>query len=134
MKSRFISLKAKRNPITKGGFMSEKAGMGGFGGLFGNKLPMNKAQQRHIFSDRKGHMPDTPRNRQLLIELINDPDCKVGSDANGTIWYAKLLPDGSQFWACVRNGTSQNAGRNEKPREWDDQTGFNKNPFKRELT
>ena len=67
--------------------MCEKGGMGGFGGQIGNRLPSNRAQMMHIFADRPGHLPDTPRNRQTIVELINDPANRAGIDGNGKTWY-----------------------------------------------
>ena len=63
--------------------MCEKGGMGGYGGQSGNRLPQNRSQQKHIFAERSGHLPDTPRNRQAVMELINDPASKVGTDSRG---------------------------------------------------
>ena len=111
--------------------MCEKGSMWGFGGQTGNRLPTNRAQMMHIFADRPGHLPDTPRNRQIIVELINDRENRVGVDGNGKTWYAKTLPDGSQLWASVFGDVLSDAGKNEVPREWNDETGFNRNPFRR---
>ncbi len=110
--------------------MCEKGGMGGYGGQSGNRIPQDRSQQKHIFANRKGHLPDTPRNRQIVMELINDPKSMVGTDSRGNTWYASTGRDGSQLWASVRNGVLQNAGKNEKAREWDDRTGLSGNPFR----
>ena len=110
--------------------MCEKGGMGGFGGQTGNRLPQNPSQQKHIFADRRGHLSDTPRNRQIVMELINDPAAEVGTDGRGNTWYERIQEDGSQLWASVRNGVLQNAGKNEVSREWDERTGLSNNPFR----
>lgn len=110
--------------------MCEKGGMGGYGDQSGNRLPQNRSQQKHIFAERSGHLPDTPRNRQAVMELINDPASKVGTDSRGNTWYSSIQADGSQLWASVRNGVLQDAGKNDIPREWDDRTGFSNNPFR----
>lgn len=84
----------------------------------------------HIFAQRLGHLPDTSRNRQRILELINDEGSKVGIDGHGNTWYAKILEDGSQLWASVQGGVLRDAGKNDAPRQWDNETGFNKNPFR----
>lgn len=104
--------------------------MGGFGGASGNSLPPNSSQTRHIFGNRPGHLPDTPRNRQTLVELANDESHRLGTDKYGNTWYARMEPDGSQTWAVVRNGIIQEGGRNVSPHPWDSETGLNHNPRK----
>lgn len=112
--------------------MCEKGGgMGGYGGTTGNSLPSNPSQTRHIFGDRPGHLPDTPRNRQILMEVANDPDCFVGRSLNGLDWYARIEPDGSQIWVKVYRGTVSDGGVNHTPRQYDLETGFNSNPYKK---
>lgn len=112
--------------------MCEKGGgMGGFGGATGNSLPPNSSQIRHILADRPGHLPDTPRNRQTLVEVANDSDCYVGKSSSGLDWYEKIEPDGSQIWVKVYNGTISDGGINYIPRPFDPETGFNNNPYKR---
>lgn len=105
--------------------------MGGFGGATGNSLPSNPSQIKHIFGDRPGHLTDTPRNRQTLVEVANNPDCYMGGDANGADWYARIEPDGSQIWVKVYNGTISDGGVNATPRPYDPETGLNNNPYKR---
>ena len=46
--------------------------------------------------NKKGHIPDTPKNRDLLQETCNDEHNYLGTDKNGNRWYAQILPDGSQ--------------------------------------
>lgn len=112
--------------------MCEKGGgMGGFGGATGNSLPPNPSQIKHILADRPGHLPDTPRNRQTLVEVANDAGCYVGRDANGVDWYARMEPDGSQTWVKVLGGVIRNGGRNKPPRQYDPTTGFDRNPERR---
>lgn len=104
---------------------------GGFGGSSGNKLPSKDSQLKHIFADRPGHMPDTPRNRQALVEVANDPNCHVGRSSNGLDWYARTEPDGSQIWVKVYEGKISDGGINATPRQYNPQTGFNNNPYRR---
>lgn len=42
------------------------------------QLPSNDAQIRHIFSDREGHLSDTPENRKKLLDLANSPSKYIG--------------------------------------------------------
>lgn len=116
--------------------MCEKGG--GLGGDFkeskGYALPSGAAQLSHMFRDEPGHLPDTPANRQLIVELVNDENNRLGIDHRGLVWYAKNDIDGSQLWASIYKGIVQNCGRNDPPRPWDDETGLSKsinNIFKR---
>lgn len=109
--------------------MCEKGGgMGGFSDTTGNSLPSNDSQIRHIFGNRLGHLPDTPRNRQALVRLANDENHKLGTDKYGNTWYVIARPDGSQTWVTVRNGVIQDGGRNDSSHPWDSETGLNRNP------
>lgn len=111
--------------------MSSKCPTGLFGdGLGGNSLPSNASQLSHIFGNRPGHLPDNPGNRQLLVDVANDPGSYLGADSIGNLWYARVEPDGSQIWVVVRNGVIQNGGKNKPPRDWNSGTGLN-NPLKR---
>jgi filamentous hemagglutinin len=109
--------------------MCEKGGgLGGvFGGQTGNSLPAGSSQLSHIFGDRPGHLPDTPHNRQSIVDLVNDESYRLGTDSRGLTWYARILSDGTQLWASVRNGVVQNCGKNDPPRPWDDETGLSNN-------
>lgn len=112
---------------------------GGFGNTEGAKkqndekqtLPQNEAQLKHIFSGKEGHLSDTAANRVLLINLANSRDKYIGIDKYGNSWNAETNSDGSQNWVRYQNGTINEGGRNAVPRKWDNETGFNKNPFKR---
>lgn len=95
-----------------------------------NKLPTKDSQLKHIFRKAEGHLPDTPENRKLIEKVANNPDNYVGKDKYGNEWYSEIQPDGSQIWVTVRNGTIQNAGKNDEPKTWDDETGYSKNPKK----
>lgn len=112
--------------------MSDKGPTGYFDdGDGGNSLPTNDSQLDHIFGDRPGHLPDTPENRQLLVDVANGDDNYLGADKYGNDWHARQEPDGSQTWTTSRGGAIQNGGRNNPPRGWDDDTGLNNNPFKK---
>lgn len=113
---------------------------GGFGNTEGSKrqeknslhsLPRNDAQIKHIFSGKEGHFEDTPSNRRLLIELANDNTKFIGTDKYGNCWNAEIESDGVQNWVRYRNGTINEGGQNQVPRQWNHETGYNNNPFKR---
>ena len=91
-----------------------------------NKLPPNDSQLKHMFAERKGHIPDTPENRQLLEDVANDPNCYLGTTSPGLRWYARMREDGSQVWVTVYDHTIQNGGINDSPIFWDSVTGLNR--------
>ena len=96
-----------------------------------NHLPTDDSQLRHIFGVREGHLADTPRNRQTLLELANDAGSFDGTDAHGLDWFTRIAGNGAQYWVSVRNNVIQEGGYNRTPREWDDQSGYNRNPYKK---
>ena len=53
------------------------------------KLPDGEAQLKHIFGNRKGHLPDTKENREMLVELANDMEFHMGKDKYGKDWVDK---------------------------------------------
>jgi hypothetical protein len=77
----------------------------------------------HIFRDALGHVPDTEDNRGLLIDT-HHPDCRLGEDRFGNVWYARVLKDGRQVWIQVRNFRIRNGGINLLPRKFDPLTGL----------
>jgi len=93
-------------------------------------LPKGKSQINHIFDDRAGHLTNTPRNRETLLGVANDPAYYIGKDENGVDWFAKTNSDGSQTWVRVLKGVIRDGGQNETPRPWDNITGLNNNPKK----
>lgn len=130
-KSRFISIQVRLRSTLKVMAMSDKGATGLFGNNTGISLPPNDSQLAHIFGDRPGHLPDTPRNRQRLVELANDEDNYAGRDKYGNAWHGKIESDGSQTWTVSRGKIIQDGGSNATPRPWDEETGFNNNPLKR---
>ena len=94
-------------------------------------LPADNSQLSHIFGDRPGHLPDTPANRQRLVDVANDRDNYRGVDKYGNKWFVEEGSDGNQIWVTTRNGVIQNGGSNNPPLEWDENTGLNRNPFKK---
>lgn len=89
-----------------------------------NRLPTQKAQLKHIFTEEEGHLPDTPENRKLLEDLANDRGAISGPDKYGNTWSKKELPNGTQVWTSVRNGIIQNGGLNTSPKAYNPQTGL----------
>ena len=105
-------------------------GMGGAGGQKKVSLPKNDSQLKHIFGNRKGHVPDTPQNRQKLTNLANDSTKYLGKDKYGNTWHAETNNNGNQWWVRFRDKTINECGMNTTPRPWDPETGLNFNPFK----
>ena len=99
-------------------------------GMEKNKFPTNDAQLQHIFREAEGHLLDTPANRSLVENTVNNSQNIIGKDMYGTQWYAQLQPDGSQVWVRTYNGTIINAGINAVARTFDPQTGLKNNPLK----
>ena len=93
-------------------------------------IPRDKSKQAHIFSDREGHLNNTPENHKLVRDVANDKSNYKGKDSYGNHWYSKIQSDGSQVWVSTHAGKISNAGKNKKPRIWDDETGYNNNPKK----
>ncbi len=80
---------------------------------------------KHIFRDAEGHLQDTIGNRQAILDLANDPKNYYSSpDAHGNLWCARILEDGTQIWASIRDGKIRNAGLNKTPIKWDCTTGL----------
>lgn len=97
----------------------------------GNKnFPSDDSQIKHIFREKKGHLPDTPENRTLIENVANNQNNYIGTDRYGTQWYSKTQPDGKQIWVRIYNDRIINAGENETPKIFDPQTGLNNNPLK----
>ena len=94
------------------------------------KLPNGEAQLKHIFGNRKGHLPDTKENRKMLVELANDMEFHMGKDKYGNDWHVRNNANGTQDWVRHMNQTINEGGQNESPIKWDDKTGLNRNPWK----
>jgi filamentous hemagglutinin len=93
-------------------------------------LPPHDSQLKHIFRAQPGHLPDTPENRQLLLDLANTPLYYRGTDKWGNRWYAQDNPDGSQLWVEIYNGVIGDGGLNQQPQPWDDESGLKVNIIK----
>lgn len=75
------------------------------------KMPKGRAQLKHIMADRKGHIKDTPKNREKLEKITKDSKNYVGKDKYGNKVYAKIIR-GEEYWVKTRNGVIQNGGSN----------------------
>ena len=120
--------------IKRYGYVLAEKGMGRAGGERTNKLHSNRSQLMHILRNDKGHLPDTPANRELIESVANDPQNYVGTDSRGHAWYAQTRSDGTQVWAEVRDHTIINGGVNDKPKDVNETTGLKNNPKKSYLT
>lgn len=101
------------------------------GGMAGGNvsLPKNNSQMKHIFRNAEGHLPDTPENQSLLLDVANNENNYIGTDSYGNRWYVQNDSNGNQIWTRVRDGIINNGGINNPPRGWDSSTGLN-NPLK----
>ena len=120
--------------IKRYGYVLAEKGMGRAGDERKNKLHSNRSQLMHILRNDKGHLPDTPANRELIESVANDPQNYVGTDSRGHAWYAQTRSDGTQVWAEVRDHTIINGGVNDKPKDFNETTGLKNNPKKSYLT
>ena len=75
------------------------------------EFPPNPDQTEHIFGDRPGHIPDTPENRERVLDAVNEGNYR-DTDQYGNQRHFEVNDDGSQTWVHVRNGVIQNAGVN----------------------
>ena len=46
-------------------------------------FPQGGVQLKHIFRNADGHVPDTPANRQLILDVSNNMNNYLGKDARG---------------------------------------------------
>ena len=75
------------------------------------KMPKQRAQVKHIMADRKGHLPNSRKNRKLLESISHDSKNYIGKDTNGNKIYSKII-NGNEYWVHVRRGIIQNGGCN----------------------
>ena len=90
----------------------------------------NDSQIKHIMKEEEGHLPDTPQNREFLVDLANNKKAHIGKDHRGIDWHATLNKDGSQNWVSHRNGVISDGGVNKVPRVFDEETGLKNNARK----
>lgn len=53
------------------------------------------------------------------------------TDKYGNQWHIKMDSNGRQVWVRSQNGVINEGGRNDTPKQWDTETGLNKNPIQR---
>jgi hypothetical protein len=80
---------------------------------------------KHILRDDPGHLPNTPANRQLLLDVAGNPENFLGVDKHGNAWHAKTQSDGTQIWTSSRGGEIRNGGINSSPKPFTE-TGLSK--------
>ena len=91
------------------------------------KIKIDTDDLEHLFRNKDGHLGEnTPENRRLLFELISDTENFLVKDMHGNEWYAKILSDGRQLWASVRNNIIRNGGINQTPRTANIKTGLSR--------
>ena len=93
-------------------------------------LPDDESKVKHIFREEEGHLSDTPENRDMLTKLANDKKHHLGKDKWGNDWHARNNDDGTQDWVEHRNLKIWDGGKNQVPRDWDDETGLKYNPLR----
>ncbi|HEY6645023.1 RHS repeat-associated core domain-containing protein [Povalibacter sp.] len=94
----------------------------GFVGVVRHTIP--KSRLGHIFRNAEGHLSNTRANRQLLINVANNPKTMLGPDKYGNVWSALTRADGTQVWVQTRNGRIINGGVNQTPRIYNPDTGL----------
>ena len=62
----------------------------------------------------------------MLMDVGLDILCYLGPDKRENVWFAKILPDGSQLWVKIRDGFIIDGGLNAIPREYNPYTGLAK--------
>ena len=75
------------------------------------KMPKQRAQVKHIMGNRKGHLPDSRKNRRILERISSDSSNYKYKDKNGNKIYAKII-GGKEYWVYSRGGIIQNGGVN----------------------
>ena len=88
------------------------------------RLPVTPSELGHLFRKKRGHLVDTPENRQLLLDVAADPTARLESDQYGNVWAARLRADGRQVWVQLRDGVIVNGGMNEEAKTFNPQTGL----------
>jgi len=89
-----------------------------------NDVYMPENRVGHIFRNKDGHIPDTPQNRVMLVDLANNKQKVLGSDRHGNMWAAEINADGSQTWVQYRGDKIINGGVNKVPRVYNPKTGL----------
>jgi len=90
-----------------------------------DKLRISEKDKNHIFRDSEGHFPkDTPESRTIIEDMVNEKSNLDSFDTYGTAWYSKIMGDGRQIWAGVRDNAIRYAGVNKVPWPKNNVTGL----------
>lgn len=89
-----------------------------------DRVVIDERRIGHMFRDDRGHLPDTPANRELLLRVANDPAAINGVDKFGVRWSSSTQSDGTQVWVQVRKGVVVNGGVNKNPLPYHQDYGF----------
>ena len=82
------------------------------------EITIDERRARHIFRNAEGHFRyDTALNRQILIDVANQPSNFAGRDRFGNDWFMETRADGTQVWVHVRGDKITNGGLNPIPKE-----------------
>ena len=74
------------------------------------KMPKRRDQINHIMANRKGHLPNSKKNRKILERISKDSKNYIGKVHGNTV-YSKIIK-GNEYWVHVRRGVIQNGGSN----------------------
>ena len=89
------------------------------------QLPKIKDEtEEYLFVTNEGYVLNTPENKQLFLNLVSDRKNWIEGDAWGDYWYVKVMRDGKQIWATVRDNVIQNGGINNSPKGWNPVRGL----------
>lgn len=89
------------------------------------KIKILEDKAPHIFRKASGHLEeDTPENRKIFEDVVNDVQCYLGKCEWGTEWYQKTLDNGKQIWVEVYKNTIRDAGINDEPKAYNSKTGL----------
>ncbi len=82
-------------------------------------FPTDKTTLNHIFKNAPGHFSKkTPETVAYIAQAVSDPRNYGGSTIWGAKYYFKMMNDGTQAWAMVKNGKIISGGFNWKPMQW----------------
>lgn len=76
------------------------------------KMPKERSQIKHIMADRKGHIPNSSKNRKILEKITRDSKNYIEKKHGNTV-YSKII-NGIEYWVHTRRGVIQNGGSNGK--------------------
>ena len=124
----YLTAKDMENAVWAGGAAIPGLGIGATGGKWLRKLAkllrfgdeaadvsFHSNSLGHIFRNAPGHLADdTIENRSLITSAVTQAD-RATTNAHGATTYYRTLPNGTQAWAEVFDGTIRNGGINRIP-------------------